>query len=420
MDKTSPAARQVRLGTAVRTRLSLNHPPHNLSCWHSVTLSARKKMLDERKSAILRAVVESYISTAQPVSSSYVAQLGDLGVSPATVRNEMAVLESEGFLYQPHASAGRVPTDKGYRFFVDSLAGPAPLAPTQAELVRLFFDRTHGQLERMLAETSGLLSQLTDYAAVVVGPTVHDPARARSVQLVQLAPQVAVAVVVLANGSVERRVVELAHELDEAQVAQAQAHLASFLVGSVLERDGTPPSGGDPAVDATVRATVAALRRAEDVGSAEHVFVGGAARMASAFEAVGTIRNVLEILEQQYVLVTLLKDVIDRGLTVAIGTEHGLVPLADCSVVVAPYEVDGERAGTVGVLGPTRMHYDQALAAVAVVSNKLTRALSEHGDPQAGQATATVHDLGHHAGSPSRRPAIGTFDRSAQHGPKDG
>ena len=100
--------------------------------------------------------------------------------------------------------------------------------------------------------------------------------------------------------------------------------------------------------------------------------------MAAAFEAVATIRTVLGILEEQFVLVTLLKDVLDRGLTVAIGAEHGIVPLADCSVVVAPYEVDGERAGTVGVLGPTRMHYDQALAAVAVVSKKLTRALSEH------------------------------------------
>ena len=116
-------------------------------------------MLDDRKAAILRAVVECHIRTAQPVSSAYVAQLGDLGVSPATVRNEMAVLEQDGYLFQPHSSAGRVPTDKGYRFFVDSLSGPAPLAAAQAELVRLFFARTHGEIERMLAETSGLLSR---------------------------------------------------------------------------------------------------------------------------------------------------------------------------------------------------------------------------------------------------------------------
>ena len=98
-------------------------------------------MLDDRKAAILRAVVECHIKTAQPVSSAYVAQLGDLSVSPATVRNEMAVLEQDGYLFQPHSSAGRVPTDKGYRFFVDSLSGPAPLGAPQAELVRMFFAR---------------------------------------------------------------------------------------------------------------------------------------------------------------------------------------------------------------------------------------------------------------------------------------
>lgn len=337
-------------------------------------------MLDERKAAILRAVVECYVRTAQPVSSSYVVQLGELSVSPATVRNEMAVLEQEGYLFQPHASAGRVPTDKGYRFFVDSLAGPGTLAPVHAELVQMFFDRTHGELERTLSATSGLLSKLTDYAAVVVAPGVPDPSKVRSVQLVRLAPRLAVAVVVLANGAVERRTLELATEVTDAQVERALSALAAFLVGATLDKAGPLGPSGDSAADELAAAAALALRSAEMDTSSSHVFVGGTARMAAAFEAVGTIRNVLQILEEQYVLVTLLKDVLDRGLSVAIGTEHGLVPLADCSVVVAPYEVDGERAGTVGVLGPTRMHYDQALAAVAVVSKNLTRALSESGE----------------------------------------
>lgn len=337
-------------------------------------------MLDERKAAILRAVVECHIKTAQPVSSSYVAQLGDLSVSPATVRNEMAVLEQEGFLFQPHASAGRVPTDKGYRFFVDSLAGPSPLAPPQAELVRTFFAHTHGELERMLVETTGLLSKLTDYAALVVAPAVPDPLRARSLQLVKLAPRLAVAVVVLANGSLERRTVELASEPDEEQVTRATFLLSAALVGKTLEQAAPPPPSGDPTVEALVTSVYNALTGADDAIANGHVYVGGAARMATAFDAVGTIRNVLGILEQQYVLVSLLKDILDRGLSVAIGTEHGVLPLADCSVVVAPYEVDGERVGSVGVLGPTRMHYDQALTAVAVVSRQLSRALSEGGE----------------------------------------
>jgi heat-inducible transcriptional repressor len=333
-------------------------------------------MLDERKAAVLRAVVECHIRTAQPVSSAYVAQIGGLGVSPATVRNEMAVLEQEGYLHQPHSSAGRVPTDKGYRFFVDSLSGPAPLEPAQTELVRLFFARTHGEIERLLAETSGLLSHLTDYAAVVVGPSAPEPGRVRSLQLVKLASHLVLAVAVLSNGAVERRAVETPSELTDRQVELTTNALAAWLCGASLDKLGAPASTGDPAVDSLARAALDALRRPEEP-EGSHVFVGGAARMAAAFDAVGTIRTVLSILEQQFVLVTLLRDVLDRGLTVAIGTEHGVQPLADCSVVVAPYEVDGERAGTVGVLGPTRMHYDHALAAVAVVSDKLSEALSE-------------------------------------------
>jgi heat-inducible transcriptional repressor len=334
-------------------------------------------MLDDRKAAILRAVVEHHIRTAQPVSSAYVAGLGELSVSPATVRNEMAVLEQEGYLFQPHSSAGRVPTDKGYRFFVDSLSGPAPLAPPQAELVRMFFARTHGELERMLAETSGLLAQLTDYAAVVVAPNAPEPGRVRSAQVVRLTPHLMLAVAILANGAVERRPVEVRMAVSEDEVQRASAEVAAALVGTSLDRPGPLRPSGDATVDALAAAVLEALRKPEPEDGPGHVFIGGAARMASAFDAVSTIRAVLGILEQQYVLVTLLKDVLDRGLTVAIGAEHGIVPLADCSVVVAPYEVAGERAGSVGVLGPTRMHYDQALAAVAVVSKNLSKALSE-------------------------------------------
>ena len=337
-------------------------------------------MLDDRKSSILRAVVECHIRTAQPVSSAYVAELGELGVSPATVRNEMAVLEQEGYLFQPHASAGRVPTDRGYRFFVDSLPAQAALGPEQSELVRLFFARTHGELERMLSETSGLLSRLTDYAAVIVAPSAPEPGRVRSFQLVKLTPRVVLAVAVLANAAVERRSLELPLEVSDAQVDKASVGVAAFLVGSTLEKSGPISSTGDQAVDVLTEAVVQALRTPLTDARLGHVFVGGAARMATAFEAVGTIRTVLGILEQQYVLVALLKDVLDKGLTVAIGAEHGLVPLADCSVVVAPYDVDGERAGTVGVLGPTRMHYNQTLAAVTVVSKRLSRALRDGGE----------------------------------------
>ena len=336
-------------------------------------------MLDDRKAAILRAVVEEYIQTAQPVGSAAVSKIPELSVSSATVRNEMGVLEREGYLIQPHTSAGRIPTDKGYRFFVDNLDPAGKLGPGQTQKVRSFFATAHGELERMLADTSRFLSGLTDYAAVVVRE--GDPARVRSVQLVSLGPRLVLVVIVFATGAVDKRTLELLDPRDdptEEQINAATATLSSFLVGDVIGRAGRIPPSGDPVVDRLAEAALASLQHGESSGEGHsQVFVGGAARMAEAFDAVATIRKVLDILEQQYVLVTVIRDVLDRGLSVSIGTEHGVQPLADCSIVVAPYQVEGERAGTVGILGPTRMHYEQALAAVAVVSKRLGNVLSE-------------------------------------------
>jgi heat-inducible transcriptional repressor len=334
-------------------------------------------MLDDRKAAILRAVVEVYIDTAQPVGSAHVARTAAVEVSSATVRNEMAALEREGFLAQPHTSAGRIPTDKGYRFFVDSLEGPAKLGAAQSQQVKEFFSRAHGELEQILAETSRLLSSISEHTAVVVGPP-QEAATVRSVQLVGLGPHTVLAVAVLSNGVVEKRAIELDTEIGEERVAAASAHLAGQLVGRVLTDVPTValPATGDRATDKLTAVALASLHPVS-ADDGEHVFVGGAARTAAAFDAVKTVEDILSILEQQLVVVGLLHDVLDRGQSVAIGAETGLPPLAECSLVVAPYEVEGERTGTIGILGPTRMNYPQALAAVAIVSRRLGRRLTE-------------------------------------------
>lgn len=332
-------------------------------------------MLDERRAAILRAVVEGYIETAMPVGSGHVARREGIGVSPATIRNDMVVLEQEGYLSQPHTSAGRVPTDKGYRFFVDTLVGPGELDAGHRQQVKAFFDGTHGAIEDMLHATSQLLSSLTDYAAVVVGPP-HEQATIRSVQVVGLGGRTGLVVAVLSNGVVEKATIDLADETGGERLAAATAHLSACLVGGTLAALPELVGTGDPALDDVCRAAVQSLAAGHEQ-EADHVYLGGASRMAAAFDAVETVRRVLGTLEQQYVVVGLLRDVLDRGLSVAIGAEHGLQPLAECSVIVAPYEVEGEPAGTIGVLGPTRMHYPQALAAVAVVSRRLGRRLSE-------------------------------------------
>lgn len=329
-------------------------------------------MLDERKTAILRAIVQEYIATAQPVGSSHVAAAAGLQVSSATVRNEMAVLEQEGYLVQPHTSAGRIPTDKGYRFFVDSLTDPGVLDSTAAQRVGAFFDATHGRLEELLHQTSHLLASLTHHAALIVGPTA-DKASVRSVQIVSVSTRAVVVVAVMSNGSVENETLDCEADLSDAKVAAASAHLQRQLAGTTLEARELP-STGDAQVDRLCAAALAALVR---VTGHEPVFLGGTAELAQSFDAVETVRDVLTVLEQQYVMVSLVRDVISRGLSVAIGTEHGVEPLAACSVVVAPVVVDGEQLGTVGVLGPTRMNYPQALATVDVVSERLGRRLGD-------------------------------------------
>jgi heat-inducible transcriptional repressor len=201
----------------------------------------------------------------------------------------------------------------------------------------------------------------------------------RSVQLVGLTDQVALLVVVLSNGAVAKHTVELGPRAGEDgpvgdELDAASALLAEALVGGELSRARTAQL---PDVAGAEVARIALGLVAEADRTGEHVFTAGTSMVAQAFDAVATVREVLRLLEEQYVMVGLLRDVLDRGLDVAIGTETGLEPLADCSVVVAPYLVAGERAGTIGILGPTRMDYPQALAAVAVVSRRLGETLSE-------------------------------------------
>ncbi|MGH9045885.1 MAG: heat-inducible transcriptional repressor HrcA, partial [Acidimicrobiales bacterium] len=312
--------------------------------------------LNARRAAILEAVVTEYIGTAEPVGSSHVASSPGVQVSSATVRSEMVALEREGYLVQPHTSAGRIPTDKGYRFFVDHMTEPGHLGPAQHQRVSSFFEQVHVEMETMLERTSGLLSELTSYAAVVVGPS-HESATIRSVQVVGLGAQLALLVIVLSDGAVEKRTIEFDADVNEEALGRAGHLLGARLIGQTLAAGFAIPSSGDIEMDRVVAAAGDAFGRIEGAVENENVFVGGPARLAESFDAVETVRSVLNILEQQLVVVTLLRDVLDRGLSVAIGTEHGFEPLASCAVVVAPMTVDGHELGAVGLLGPTRMDY---------------------------------------------------------------
>lgn len=330
-------------------------------------------MLDDRKTAILAAVVQEYISTAQPVGSASIVRSEAVNVSSATVRSELAMLEREGYLVQPHTSAGRIPTDQGYRYFVDNLTTPGRLDATTQKQVGEFFSAAHGRLEELLHQTSNLLADLTHNAAVVVGPRA-EAAAVRRVQLVGLSDTLASVVVVFVNGAVEHATIELGDGDDDTRLAAASAHLSAALDDRVLGVVGAVPASGDAEVD---RLCASALAEIQPVASTDHVYTGGASEVARAFDAVEVVRSVLHTLEQQFVVVSLVSDIVNRGMSVAIGVEHGVEPLSACSVVVAPVVVDGEHLGSVGVLGPTRMNYPQALATVDVVSEQLGQRIED-------------------------------------------
>ena len=336
--------------------------------------------VDERRGEVLRAIVEEHIQTAQPVSSQAVARTAGLGVSSATVRNDMTALERDGFVTQPHTSAGRIPTDLGYRYFVDRVADPGAIEGLRGDEQRAvseFFRGAHAALDDLLHETSTLLARITRHAAVVVGPPAES-ARVRRVDLVPLQAGQVLAIAVLSNGAVEREMLSVDPDLTDDQVVLAERTLAGALVDATLQVPPAPRPTGDAGADALAGAAHLALHRRADP-SHDPLYVGGASRIAAEQDAFSTARSaatLLELLEQQVVVVSLVRDLLDQGVSVSIGSEHRIDELRDCSLVLAPYTVEGEVAGTVGVLGPTRMDYQQALAAVSTVSEQLGHRLS--------------------------------------------
>jgi heat-inducible transcriptional repressor len=338
--------------------------------------------LEERKASILRAIVEEYVATAQPVGSGTIVQTRALGVSAATVRNDMGALERDGYVVQPHTSAGRIPTDKGYRYFVDHHLEAASALPTlQRKAVADFFASSARVIDDLLHDTSQLLARVTSHAAVVVGPQAS-VTHVRALHVVALDERVLLAVAVLSNGVVEREMLRFDGDVAPGDVDSANRILQDLVGGDVDEL--APPVAANPA-DAQSVAHVIAVRAVEALRShtaeaTEPLFVGGAAHLAAdgeAFTSPVLVARLLELLEQQTVMVAVVRELLGPGLTITIGRENRADDLKECSLVLAPYLVEGTPAGTIGVLGPTRMDYRQAQAAVSTISALLSRQLSQ-------------------------------------------
>jgi heat-inducible transcriptional repressor len=337
-------------------------------------------VLDDRKLAVLRAIVEDYVSTNEPVGSKALAERHNLKVSPATVRNDMAALEEEGYITQPHTSAGRVPTDKGYRLFVDRLSQIKPLSGAERRAIETFLAGAV-DLDDVVTRTVRLLAQLTRQVAVVQYPTLTR-STVRHVELVQLAERRVMLVLITNTGRVEQRVIELPEVVEDHRIAHLRAVLNSCLDGCGL--GNVPDLVADlperlPAEDRPVVATILSVLLETLVERHdEKIVFAGAANLAGAGFSVG-LRDVLEALEEQVVLMRLLGETstdTPSALTVRIGSENAYTGLVGTSIVATGYGSGDNQLARLGVLGPTRMDYPVTMGAVRAVARYVSQILA--------------------------------------------
>ncbi len=337
--------------------------------------------LDRRRLDVLRAIVEDYVATQEPVGSKALVERHNLGVSPATIRNDMAALEEEGYIHQPHTSAGRVPTDKGYRLFVDRLSAVKPLSSAERNAIHIFLGGAVDH-DDVVARTVRLLVQITRQVAVVQYPSLSRSS-VRHVELVPIAPSRVMLVLITDTGRVEQRIAEVAAPVAEETLADLRARLNAQVVGRRLaEVPARLVDFGEqfPVDDRPIaQALTAILLDAIVEQREERVMLGGTANLARFRQDFpDTIGPVLEALEEQVVLLKLLGDANNpASLTVRIGRETGLQELSSTSLVSTGYGRDGDTVARLGVLGPTRMDYPGTMGAVSAVARYVGRILDQ-------------------------------------------
>lgn len=340
-------------------------------------------MSEDRRLDVLRAIVSEYVHTREPVGSKVIAASHDLGVSSATIRNDMALLEDAGLIYQPHTSAGRVPTDQGYRLFVDHLTTLKPMSAPERRAVETFLSQGV-DLDDVVTGTVRLLARVTRQVAVMQYPTFH-AATLRRVELVDLTSRRLLVVVITSSGSVEERIVELEQPVDSTDVEEVRRRVNEECEGcaheTVLSRlecivDEIALSG--PRQRAAMAVVVARLVAELLAPTPEsRIAVAGLSNIARSGVDFRDISPVLDALEEQVALLRLFEELsLDDGVHVSIGAENHHDGLSETSVVAGTYgTADGTRAH-VGVVGPTRMDYARTMSAVRAVAAYLSRYLN--------------------------------------------
>lgn len=337
-------------------------------------------MIPERSLEVLRAIVHDYIETSQPVGSKSLVERHSFGVSSATIRSEMALLEEEQLIVAPHTSSGRVPTDKGYRLFVDRLGEVKPLSIPERSAIETFMQGS-SDLDEILGRTVRLLSQLTNQVAMVQYPSL-EKGSVKSVELIKVGEKQALLILVTDISRIQQHLIHFDVELDDDFVANLRAQMVGALQGAPLSavsariQDFTAKFADNRHADVSL--VLDNLLEQVDANRQDKIILAGTANLARREDDFkGSISPMLEAIEEQVVLLKLIQEMQaeQHGVSLRIGVENEIEQFASSSVVITGYEKEGAEVAKLGVLGPTRMDYATNIAAVRAVSRYLTQAL---------------------------------------------
>ena len=336
-------------------------------------------MLDERKQRILQAVIQDYISSAEPVGSRTLARKYDLGVSPATIRNEMADLEMLGYLEHIHTSSGRVPSSKGYRLYVDSLLPVQPMTDAEKVMIDKWYKAKVQQLDQVFQETAKIISKLTRNVSLVLAPQISKAAF-RCMQFLPLDDHRVIAVLMTDAGFVENRIMEMPAGSSFEDFQRMAKVINGCLAGHTL---GAIQNGSLKKIEAEIgdnglyESAMTLIDKALNSQRKERLYLGGTTEMMEQpeFHNVDKVKELLIMLEKDQLMKDILKAHLGDGLTVTIGQENEYSGIKDCSIITATYHLDGELLGSMAVLGPTRMEYGRTMSLLNYMSSNLTEVI---------------------------------------------
>jgi heat-inducible transcriptional repressor len=338
-------------------------------------------VLTDRQLLIFQVIVDDFIRSAQPVGSRSLSKKEEIQFSSATIRNEMADLEELGFLEKTHTSSGRIPSEKGYRFYVDHLLAPQKLDNNDVNSVRSIFAERIYELEKIVQRSARILSELTNYTAIVLGPAVREN-KLRRIQIVPLNKETAIAIIVTDTGHVENKMFHLPPGIDPGEIEKLVNILNERLAGVPLEElNGKIYKEVAIVLRQHIRSYDSMLSSIVDtlkLPANEKLFFGGKTNMLSQpeFHDIGKIKNLLTMIEHEEGMYDIIRQN-HTGINVKIGKENGNAAMEDCSLITATYSVGSEQLGTIAILGPTRMEYSRVISLLKFLSNDLTTVLTK-------------------------------------------